>query len=93
MLPTSHSRTVPHNYSESTRLDSLDDNFCSFLNDFDSNGPLINDSISADKSFSTSLEDSRPQLTFNDISDPSFFDISSQLDENIYDADLFSSIK
>ena len=93
LLPTSHSRSVPHNYSESTRLDSLDDNFCSFLNDFDSNGPLINDSISADKSFSTSLEDSRPQLTFNDISDPSFFDISSQLDENIYDADLFSSIK
>lgn len=90
-----HSRrsNVPNNYSESTRLDALDDNFCSFLNEFDSDGPLINDSISGDKSFSTSLEETRPNLTFNDISDASFFDISSQLDENIYDADLFSSLK
>ena len=81
------------NYSESTRLDSLEDNFSSFLNDFDSDSPLINDSISGDKSFSTSLEDTRPSLTFQDISDASFFDISSQLDENIYDADLFATMK
>ena len=93
--PILHSRrsNIPNNYSESTRLDALDDNFCSFLNEFDSDGPLINDSISGDKSFSTSLEEARPNLTFNDISDASFFDISSQLDENIYDADLFSSLK
>ena len=85
----------PHTFSESTRLDSLEDNFSSFLNDFDSDSPLINDSISGDKSFSSSLEDTRtrPNLTFDDISDASFFDISSQLDENIYDADLFSSMK
>ena len=85
----------PHTFSESTRLDSLEDNFSSFLNDFDSDSPLINDSISGDKSFSSSLEDTRPRpnLTFDDISDASFFDISSQLDENIYDADLFSSMK
>ena len=82
--------SLPH-YSESTRLDSLEDNFSSFLNDFDSDSPLINDSISGDKSFSTSLEDTRPSLTFQDISDASFFDISSQLDENIYDADLFAA--
>lgn len=86
------SRNIPM-YSESTRLDSLDDNFCSFLNDFDSDSPLINDSISGDKSFSTPLDEVRPNLTFDDISDASFFDISSQLDENIYDADLFSTMK
>ena len=86
------SRNIP-TYSESTRIDSLDDNFSSFLNDFDSDSPLINDSISGDKSFSTSVDDTRPNLTFDDISDASFFDISNQLDENIYDADLFSSMK
>ena len=91
-FPSSGQASVPH-YSESTRLDSLEDNFSSFLNDFDSDSPLINDSISGDKSFSTSLEDTRPSLTFQDISDASFFDISSQLDENIYDADLFSTMK
>ena len=74
-------------------MDSLEDNFSSFLNDFDSDSPLISDSsISRDKSFSTSLEDTRPSLTFQDISDASFFDISSQLDENIYDADLFATM-
>ena len=89
---TSFNSNIP-TYSESTRIDSLEDNFCSFLNDFDSDSPLINDSISGDKSFSTSVEDTRPNLTFDDISDASFFDISSQLDENIYDADLFSTMK
>ena len=92
LFPPSEPSFVP-NYSESTRLDSLEDNFSSFLNDFDSDSPLINDSISGDKSFSTSLEDTRPSLTFQDISDASFFDISSQLDENIYDADLFATMK
>ena len=79
--------------SDSTSgLESLDD-FSSFLTDLDSDSPLINSNISGDKSFSTSSDDFRPNLTLDDISDSSFFDISSQLDDNIYDADLFSTMK
>ena len=79
--------------SDSTSgLDSID-NFSSFLTDLDSDSPLINNNISGDKSFSTSSDDFRANLTLDDISDSSFFDISSQLDDNIYDADLFSTMK
>ena len=79
--------------SDSTSgLESIDD-FSSFLTDLDSDSPLINNNISGDKSFSTSSDDFRPNLTLDDISDSSFFDISSQLDDNIYDADLFSTMK
>jgi len=84
---------ISPNYSsdESPGMDVLDQ-FGSFLNDFDSDSPLINDTFGGEKSFSRSIEDTYSQnLTLDDISDSSFFDISHQLDEEIYSADLFAS--
>jgi len=84
---------ISPNYSsdESPSMDVLD-HFGSFLNDFDSDGPLINDAVGGEKSFSRSSEPTYSQnLTLDDISDSSFFDISHQLDEEIYSADLFAS--
>ena len=79
--------------SDSTGLESID-NFSSFLTDLDSDSPLINNHISGDKTFSSSSDDFRSNLSsLHDISDASFFDISGQLDDNIYDADLFSTMK
>lgn len=76
---------------ESPGMDVLD-HFGSFLNDFDSDSPLINDTIGGAKSFSRSSDETYSQnLTLDDISDSSFFDISHQLDEEIYNADLFAS--
>ena len=67
-------------------LDSLD----SFLSDIDSEGPLISESIGGQKSFAAAGYLGQ-NLTLNDISDSSFFDISHQLDEELYSADLFAS--
>ena len=80
--------------SDSTGLESME-NFSSFLTELDSDSPLINNHISGDKTFSPSSDDFRPNLSsLQDISDAScFFDISGQLDDNIYDADLFSNMK
>jgi len=80
---------------ESPAMDVLD-HFGSFLNDFDSDGPLINDTMGGEKSFSRSSDETyshSQNLTLDDISDSSFFDISHQLDEEIYNADLFASMK
>ena len=84
----------PEYSAESPNLDSFE-HFGSFLNDFDSDGPLINDSVGGEKSFSPSSDEimNSRNITLDDISDSSFFDISHQLDEDIYDADLFASMK
>ena len=60
-----------------------------FLSDLDSGSPLMSESI-GQKSFSDSGY-LGSNLTLDDISDSSFFDISHQLDEELYSADLFAS--
>jgi len=84
---------ISPNYSsdESPAMDALD-HFGSFLNDLDYDSPLIDESIGGQKSLSRSSEEIFPQNpSLDDISDSSFFDISHQLDEEIYSADLFAS--
>ena len=74
-----------------TCVDQID-TLGSFLSDIDSEGPLMSESIGGQKSFAdrgSSYPSSN--LTLDDISDSSFFDISHQLDEEIYSADLFAS--
>ena len=66
------------------------DNLGSFLSDIDSEGPLMSESIGGQKSFAEGGYPSS-NLTLDDISDSSFFDISHQLDEELYSADLFAS--
>jgi hypothetical protein len=86
------SPTISPSYSEA---ESPSDSFSSFLTDFDSTNPLLHDPLEGTKSFSRQAEVAEESymhhLTLDDISDSSFFDISHQLDDDLYSTDLFSS--
>jgi len=91
-LSPSYSSISPSYSSDESPAMEVLDHFGSFLNDLDYDSPLMDETIGGQKSLSRSSEEIFSQNpTLHDISDSSFFDISHQLDEEIYSADLFAS--
>lgn len=85
MFPSSMDLSPSCSPGEPRGLDTLG----SFLSDLDSEGPLMSEAVGGQKSFAEGFLSQ--SLTLDDISDSSFFDISHQLDEELYSADLFAS--